>query len=163
MQKFFTLAVALLISTATTLSHAERNAIEITSVKIDEEKLGIYKTYSYNKVLDVHYSYAENFTDGEWGEKLHLGFAEHYEDLLVPSDISSIGFSVGGDNDATTQMFKIPATALPESCEFVGIAKVVLSDMWVWAPEYPAGYASGAKVVKVISSSKPKLDCSYPR
>ena len=140
--------------------HAERNAIEITSVQIDEEKLGVYKTYSYNKVLDVHYSYGENMTDGDWTNKVLLSFDDYYEDLWVPVDIVKVGFSVGGDGDVTTKMLKIPDVELPEHCDLVGTAKVVLSDMWVWVPEYPAGYASGAKVVKVISSSKPKLDCS---
>lgn len=140
--------------------HAERNAIEITSVKIDEEKLGVYKTYSYTKPIEVHYSYGENLTDGEWTNKIWLSFDDYYEDLWVPVDIVKVGFSVGGDGDATTKMLKIPDVELPEHCNLVGMAKVVLSDMWVWVPEYPAGYASGAKVVKVISSSKPKLDCS---
>lgn len=137
-----------------------KNMVRLTKVEIDEDGSGVSKIYSYDKPLEVNYSYGENLTGGEWANVLHLSLEDDSEKILVPVDLITVGLSVGGDGDKTTKMFKIPDVGLPEFCDLVGTATVILKDMWVWVPEYPGGYSSGAKVAKVISSSKPKLECN---
>ncbi|TCM64457.1 hypothetical protein EC844_11716 [Acinetobacter calcoaceticus] len=46
------------------------------------------------------------------------------------------------------------------NCSFDGEAVVLLNDIWVWIPEYPAGFQSGAKVLRVVSMSPAKLVCN---
>lgn len=138
-----------------------KNVVRLTKVEIDGDGYGVFKSYTYEKPLDVNYSYSENNTDGEWRYKLFLEVIDnHSESSLIPVDVVKVGFSVGGDNDETTKSFKIPDVTIPENCSFVGKATVMLKDMEIWVPEYPAGYISTATVVKVLSSTKPKLDCS---
>lgn len=155
MNKIFFILISSLLSIN---ALAQRNAIELIRVEIDEDKLGVYKSYSYDKPLKVNYRYEENFTDGHWDYKLWMGFDE--QETWIPNDLNDIGVSVGGDNDALVKQLRIPNIELPINCFFKGKATVILKDILIWMPEYPAGTFSKASVVKLVSATPPKYECN---
>ncbi|WP_353172457.1 hypothetical protein [Acinetobacter rudis] len=140
-------------------SQAKQGVIKLASVEMTDDGYGVVKRYISDDVISVKYSYDEAVLDNGYMNELYLSVIDDL-DVHIPVDVLKTGFIVGGDMDNTVRMFKIPQRKIGLNCSFSGEARVTLTDIKIFIPEYPSEYDYSAKVKSVLWASPPVFLCS---
>lgn len=129
---------------------------KLISAEVVGDGAAILKTYAVKGPIKVSYEYGLDEM-GVHDYSLGLRIVSN-SDTLVPVSLDESFLAAGGDNDPIVKSFGIRDVPKGE-CRYYGNAVVKVKKITKWEPEFPAGADTDLDILRVISSTPPKLKC----